>query len=237
MLDSQTRPRYAPWLEQAREDLIKPRRQRMLEHPFMQAMRRGTATPADAERYFSGLMWHLLAFGTHVSFLMSKRPAEAGQLLAGRAEDKDGDTDILARIVRAFGGPVEQIEADPWSYRPHRVWLHHDSLLRAAIYSVDLPWQVGTAALNVGIEALVPDMIEPLFEACIAHYGVTPREAAWLESRSGEVERQHGENGFVLLSHFVSDEDAALQAQCLFYIDALSQSMACGLLDSGLVEA
>ncbi|BAC90669.1 hypothetical protein [Gloeobacter violaceus] len=226
----------APWLEKARLEILEPRRRTMLAHPFVLAMQQGSARPEDAQRYFSGLMWHLLAFGAHVAHLFAKRPPEAALVLDGQSEDKDGDADLLARIVRAFGGPADLIEADPWSYRPHRVWIHHDALLRSAIYSTDLGWQVGTAALNVGIEALVPDMIEPLFKASVERYGVTPREAAWLESRAGEVERTHGENGFILLSHYVDAQDVALQKQCLFYIDALSYSMAGCLLESGLPE-
>ena len=55
----------------------------------------------------------------------------------------------------------------------------------------------------------------------------------WLESRSGEEERQHGENGYALLAEFVPHGDRTLQSQCLFYIDQLSASMAYGLLESG----
>lgn len=223
-----------PWLKAVHEQLILPRREAIANHPFLRAMQAGYAEKVDAERYFSGLMWHLLDFGKHVSHLMAKRPSDAAKLLVDRSEDKDGDTQILSRIVEAFGGPSEQIVRAPWSFRPDRVWIHHDALLRSCIYSTDLPWQVATAGLNVGIEALVPFMIEPLFQAAVQKYGVTSQQAAWLESRSGEAEIQHGENGYILLSHYVSAEDHELQRQCRFYIDALSHSMAYGLLESGL---
>ncbi len=222
------------WLAQIRSQMIEPRRKAILGHPFLRAMQAGSAEPRDAERYFSGLMWHLMDFGRHVEHLFKKRPAEVSDFLAGRSEDQDGDTQILARIVKAFGGPVEQIEHTPWKYKPHPVWIRHDALLRSAIYSTDYGWQIGAAALNVGIETLVPTMIEPLYIASVKNYGVTTEQAAWLESRSGEEERQHGENGFLLLERFVDPNDETLQRQCEFFIDALSHSMAYGLLNSGM---
>jgi hypothetical protein len=222
------------WLQKCHRELIVPRRKAIENHPFTLAMENGSAEPRDAQRYFSGLMWHLLDFGKHAGHLFAKRPPDVENLLEGRSEDKDGDTGILSRIVRAFGGPVELIESTPWRYQPHPVWTQHDALLRAAIYSTDLPWQVGTAALNVGIEALVPFMIEPLFRASVRNYRVDSKQAAWLESRAGEEEKQHGDNGYLLLSRFVPAKDTKLQEQCAFYIDALSASMAYGLLSSGL---
>ncbi len=221
------------WLEEIYRETILPRRNQIQNHPFMNAMKSGTATDSQAERYFSGLFWHLLDFGKHVEHLMKKRPPEVGDLLQGRAEDKDGDTDILGRIVDRFGGPRELIGKSPWVYRPHANWIQHDALLRSAIYSTDLPWQVGTAALNVGIESLVPWMIGPLFAACRERYGLDSNQAEWLESRSGEAEIQHGENGFIILKHFVSESDLSLQQQCRFYVDALSESMAERLLATG----
>lgn len=227
---------FAPWISDLHERILLPRRRAIETHPFVRAMERGSAEPKDAERFFSGLLWHLLDFDKHVAHLISKRPAEVGLFLAGRSEDKDGDTGILARIVGAFGGSVETITRRPWAFRPHPVWTRHDALLRSAIYSTDLGWEVGTAALNVGIESLVPSMIEPLFRACVKNYGVTSEQAEWLASRSGEAEKQHGENGYRVLSEFVSSSDRDTQERCAFFIDALSGSMAYGLLASGLGE-
>jgi hypothetical protein len=199
-------------------------------------MQNGSAEKHDAQNYFSGLMWHLLDFGKHVGHLMHKRPKEVELFLEGRAEDKDGDTDILARIVEAFGGPVEIITKKTWDYRPNPIWNYHDALLRSAIYSTDHPWQVGTAALNMGIETLVPTMIEPLFIASVKNYGVTKGEAQWLESRSGEEEKQHGENAYLILAEFVDPKDAELISKCRYYVDALSYSMAYNLLNSGMPD-
>lgn len=223
-----------PWLESCRKDFIDPRRKVIENHPFTKGMLAGQVEKADAERFFSGLMWHLLDFGKHVEHLMAKRPREIEKLLEGRSEDKDGDTGILKRIVVALHGPAEQIEKRPWTYRAHPVWITHDALLRSAVYSADFPWQVGAAALNAGIESLVPTMIEPLFHAATKNYGLSNSQAEWLESRSGEAERQHGENGFILLSAFVSAEDRELQEKCRYQIDALSYSMAYRLLESGM---
>ena len=225
---------WPQWLEAVHQELILPRRKTIEAHPFILNMQDGKTKPEEANGYFSGLMWHLLDFGKHVSFLKDKRPSRIDQLLEGRSEDVDGDTDILARIVAQFHGPVEQIKTSPWTYRPHEVWIAHDALLRSAIYSSDFEWQVGTAALNVGIESLVPFMVEPLFKACVSRYGVTAHTARWLESRSGEDEKQHGENGYLILSQYVADDDLVLQQKCRFFIDALSHSMAFHLLRSGM---
>jgi pyrroloquinoline quinone (PQQ) biosynthesis protein C len=234
---SLTNPRlesFPSWIRELDQAVLAPRRRAIEVHPFTLAMQKGTAEPRDAEPYFSGLMWHLLEFGKHVAHHMKRRDPAVAEFLVGRSEDVDGDTEILGRIVRAFGGPVDQIQNRPWTYRPHPVWIRHDALLRSAIYSEDLPWQVGTAALNVGIESLVPTMIEPLFKATVDHYGISRNEAEWLESRAGEAERQHGENGYYILNQFVSPDDSALKEKCSFFIEALSGSMAYGLLDSGL---
>lgn len=221
------------WIQEIHQDIIIPRRNVITNHPFILAMQAGVVEKKDAERFFSGLMWHLMDFGKHVEHLMKKRPKEVETFLAGRSEDKDGNTDILARIVTAFGGPIETIINQPWEYRPHQVWNTHDSLLRAAIYSTDHEWQVGTAALNMGIESLVPTMIEPLFHACVTKYGVSQNQAEWLESRAGEEEKQHGENAYLVLAEFVNPEDKALISKCRYYIDMLSYSMAYRLLLSG----
>ncbi|MEO5668333.1 MAG: hypothetical protein ABIR96_09760 [Bdellovibrionota bacterium] len=230
----QTAPNSNEWLERLRREVLIPRGKRIENHSFVKGMQSGSVEPARAVHFFAGLMWHLMDFGKHVEHLMNKRPPEVQKLLEGRDEDKDGDTEILGRIVKAFGGDFATISKTPWRYEPHPVWIHHDALLRAAIYSEDLPWQVGTAALNVGIESLVPTMVEPLFFAAVKNYGVSDDEAAWLESRSGEKEKQHGENGFIILSHHVGPEDFELQDKCGFYVRALSRSMAYGLLESGL---
>lgn len=224
----------SPWLQDVYQQMILPRRARIASHPFVIAMQSGSCEFRQAEQFFSGLQWHLMEFGAHVKHLIEKRPPEVIRVLEGRSEDKDGDTEILARIVRKFGGPSALINEQPWRYRPHSVWVYHDALLRSAIYSRDLSWQVGTAALNIGIESLVPYMIEPLFRAAVERYGVTANDAAWLASRSGEDERQHGENGFILLDQFVRADQTILIDQCRFFIDSLSRSMAYGLLQSGL---
>ncbi len=222
------------WLAEIRNEVIIPKRKKMLEHPFMIAMQNGMAEKSDAVHYFSGLMWHLSGFESICNHLFAKRPAEVATMLKGRSEDTSGDVDILARIVKDFGGPAERLLGEPWNFAPHPVWVQHDALLRAAIYSPDFEWQVGTAALNVGIESLVPFMIEPLYRATIERYGVSREGAKWLESRSGEEEIQHGENGFLILAEYVKPGDAALIEKCRFYIEHLSSSMAFRLLDSGL---
>ena len=226
-----------PWLKEIYYDLIVPRRIAIKNHDFIKAMELGSVGKHQALQYFSGLMWHLLDFGKHVAHLTNKRPLEIGTFLAGRSEDEDGDTEILGKIVKAFGGDPTEITHSPWTQKVHPIWIQHDALLRSAIYSTDFSWAVGTAALNIGIESLVPSMIEPLFRASVRTYQVSSNEAKWLESRSGEEEKQHGENGFFILNRFVDEHDSALLAQCRFYIEALSHSMANRLLLTGMKDA
>ncbi len=223
-----------PWLQEIYYDLITPRRKAIVNHEFVKAMEHGVVSKPQALQYFSGLMWHLLDFGKHVEHLMKKRPVEVATFLAGRSEDEDGDTEILGKIVKAFGGNPSEIATHPWKQKVHPIWVQHDALLRSAIYSTDFSWAVGTAALNIGIESLVPTMIEPLFKASVKNYHVSSSDAKWLESRAGEEEKQHGENGFFILNHFVDERDTALVDQCRFYIEALSHSMANRLLSTGI---
>lgn len=122
---------HAPWLNQLHRTILLPRRR---------GMEKGSAEPKDAERFFSGLMWHLIDFGKHVSFHMAKRPPEVSQFLSGKSEDTVRDTDI---------------------------------------------------------------------------------------------QKQHGENGYLVLSEFVGQNDLEMHERCAFYIDTLSRSMSEGLLASG----
>lgn len=227
----------SPWIRTIHQEVIQPKIRIIQNHPFVRAMEAGACEKKHAEHYFSGLMWHLLQFGKHVQFHMKKRPTAVATFLGNRSEDEDGDTEILGRIVAAFGGNPDAIAKFPDQQKVDPIWIQHDALLRAAIYSEDLPWQVGTAALNVGIESLVPTMIEPLFRASVKHYGVTTQQARWLESRSGDEEKQHGENGFLILDQFVDQHDLELQQKCRFWIEALSDSMAYRLLKTGLPES
>ncbi len=79
-------------------------------------------------------------------------------------------------------------------------------------------------------------MIEPLYESAVKVYGVSSHQAEWLESRSGEIEKQHGENGYLILSEFADPNDEALTALARFYVDQLSYSMTYGLLESGMPQ-
>jgi hypothetical protein len=126
-----------PWLRSAYTDIILPKRKIIENHPLVKSMQAGASEKQDARVYFEGLLWHLLDFGKHVSYLMAKRPPEVLTFLGDRAEDEDGDTQILGRIINAFGGNFEKIAKSPWNQRVNPIWIHHDALLRSAIYSED----------------------------------------------------------------------------------------------------
>lgn len=223
---------WAGWVRRLHDEIIEPARNRMLRHQGLQGVVEGRAQKSAILQYFSGLLWHLRDFDKHVAFLMKKRPQEVDALMVGRSEDQDGSLDSLVRPVEFFGGNASMILETPWAFKPHPVWIHHDAMLRSCIYSQDFEWQVGAAALNVGIESFVPDMVGALMQACHQSYGFGGKNAEWLESRSGEEERQHGENGYIILNKFVEEGDVELISKCKFFIRALSDSMSRRLFSS-----
>ena len=70
--------------------------------------------------------------------------------------------------------------------------------------------------------------------ASMKQYEITREQAVLLKSGSGDEEKQHRENGYLILKKFVHPHCALLQQQFVFYIGQLSASRACGLLESGL---
>ena len=77
-------------------------------------------------------------------------------------------------------------------------------------------------------------MCGPLADALEQGYGVTGLPLKWLQQRTTLEEIEHGDNGFLILSHFVDETDAQLVATCRLYADKLSLSMSKYLLDGGL---
>lgn len=77
-------------------------------------------------------------------------------------------------------------------------------------------------------------MLEPLLRAAVLHDGLNHHQAEWLASRSGEEERQHGDNGFILLRRSVDPTDAQLVEHCRFFVEILSDMISGTLPDTGL---
>ena len=80
----------------------------------------------------------------------------------------------------------------------------------------------------------MPWMCGPLADALEEGYGIQGLALEWLHQRITPEEIEHGDNGFLILSHFVDADDADLVANCGLYADKLSLSMSQGLLNGGL---
>ena len=131
----------------------------------------------------------------------------------------------------------------------------HPSHTAPSIVSDCVLCQVGTAAMSAGTEGVVPWYCGPLAAALQAGYGIEGTATAWLTVRGGEEARRHADNGFKVLSHFVTaggegdrvgrgdqgdrgNKDnmnyGKKASECSLYVDRLGVSMSATLLDCGL---
>lgn len=231
----------APWVRALYADVILPRRQAAAGHPFTQAVRAGEVDRAALVAYFQGMYWHVTRAGHLFGGFFARRPADVETFLAGRAEDGHSPEDetrlqktSLGALIDALGGDAARFDARLTDYTPPQEWFLHETQLRSAIFSGDFPWQVGAAAINAGTEGIVPWMCGPLADALAEGYGVDGLALEWLRQRITPEEIEHGDNGFLILSHFVDGSDPDQVAHCRLYADKLSLSMSRGLLDGGL---
>ena len=231
----------APWVQDLYHDVILPRRRAAATHPFTQAIQAGQVEKSALVAYFSGMYWHVTRAGHLFGGFFARRPADVGTFLEGRAEDghsPEEETRLqqtsLGALIDALGGDSAALQAGLTDFSPPQEWFLHETQLRSAIFSGDFPWQVGAAAINAGTEGVVPWMCGPLADALEQGYGVDGLALEWLHQRITPEEIQHGDNGFLILSHFVDEADADQVALCRFYADKLSLSMSKGLLDAGL---
>ena len=86
------------------------------------------------------------------------------------------------------------------NYTPPQECFWHEAQLRSAIFSTDLRWQVGAAAINAGTEGIVPWMCGPLADVLQQGSGVAGLPLKWLLQRITLEEIEHGDNGFLILS-------------------------------------
>jgi len=231
----------APWVRELYDNVIIPRRRRAALHPFTEAVRAGEVERSVLAAYFSGMYWHVTRAGHLFGGFFARRSPDVETFLAGRAEDghsPEEETRLqktsLGALITEMGGDIAALEAGLLSYAPPQEWFLHETQLRSAIFSADFPWQVGAAAINAGTEGIVPWMCGPLAGALVQGYHVSPLAVEWLNQRITPEEIQHGDNGFLILSHFVDAGDAELVANCARYADRLSVSMSQSLLDCGL---
>lgn len=175
--------------------------------------------------------------------LSSHRPAAVSAFITsigGRINDghssneaKKATSDSFRALITALGGDFDGFLISLESYVPPSEWFLHNAQLRAAIYSKDFPWQIGVAAMNAGTEGVVPWYCGPLATALETGYGIKGIATEWLRVRGTEEAKRHGDNGFKILSKFVSEDDLNMIAECSLYIDHLSLSMSQKLLDCG----
>ena len=231
----------APWVQSLYTDVILPRRRIAATHPFTQAVRAGEVDRAALVAYFQGMYWHVTRAGHLFGGFFARRPADVETFLAGRAEDghsPEEETHLqktsLGALIDGLGGDSQSFAAHLTDYMPPQEWFLHETQLRSAIFSGDFPWQVGAAAINAGTEGIVPWLCGPLADALAEGYGMEGLALKWLHQRLTPEEIEHGDNGFLILSHFVDAADPDQVAKCRLYADKLSLSMSQGLLDGGL---
>ena len=176
--------------------------------------------------------------------LADRRPTSVGVFTAsigGRVND--GHSSEFARnateasfsaLIEALGGDFMWFKTNLDMFSPPYEWFLHNAQLRAAIYSPDFSWEVGTAAMNTGTEGTVPWYCGPLARALETGYGINGIATEWLRVRGGQEAKEHADNGFKVLSHFVDEGDTKTIGECNLFVDRLSLSMSQTLLDCGL---
>lgn len=176
--------------------------------------------------------------------LASQRPSAVGQYILsikGRVSDGHSSAEALRAtedsfeaLIAALGGDFQAFKGSLDTFSPPYEWFLHNAQLRAAIYSADFSWEVGTAAMSAGTEGVVPWYCGPLASALETGYGIQGIATNWLRVRGGEEAKRHADNGFKVLSQFISEQDSKLAAECALYVDRLAVSMSKTLLDCGL---
>lgn len=239
-VDTVDRSRLSPWVEKLYDDVVLPRRRAAAAHPFTAAVARGEVSHEALRHFVEGLYWHVSRTRPLFEGFFTKRPAEVEEFLAGRAEDGHNPEDVAATmlaslhaLLRSFGSDPEALTAGIERFSPPQEWWWHETQLRAAVYSDDLPWQVAAAALNAGTEGIVPWMCGPLADALEQGYGLSEQALLWLRFRITTDEVEHGDNGFLLLSHYVDAADERLVGECSLYLERLTLSMSAHLLGAG----
>jgi hypothetical protein len=176
--------------------------------------------------------------------LASQRPPEVSAFIVsigGRVNDghssdaaKEATAASLGALINALGGNFKEFLSTLDTFTPPNEWFLHNAQLRAAIYSSDFTWELSVAAMNAGTEGVVPWYCGPLAVALQKGYGIEGLATEWLRTRGTTEAKQHGDNGFKILSHFVPEGDSKMISECSLYVDRLAHSMSHTLLDCGM---
>ncbi len=204
---------HSDWLIELRRDVIEPVRDKALAHPFLADIAAGTFPVHKLRRYFADLCWTIITTPGVVASLAARTPHYEHEIKTKLLENAHSEWNhswALAQTVTALGGPGDRIYEGPehtWDALPYAWHLRNWQVL----YAYNEPWIDGVAAFAVGIEALVPTIINPLWHACEANYGLKDEALDWLAWHGGEVEMQHGNDGLLILEQKVAPDDVALQ--------------------------
>jgi pyrroloquinoline quinone (PQQ) biosynthesis protein C len=205
----------ADWLIELRAEVIEPIRAKAVAHPFIAEVAAGTFPVHKLRRFFADLCWTVITTPGVVASLAARTPHYEHPIKTKLLENAYTEWNhawALSQTVNALGGPGDRIFNGPetaWEALPYAWHLRNWQLL----YAYNQPWLEGIAAFAVGIEALVPSIIHPLWKGCERHYGLRDEALDWLVWHGGEVEMQHGNDGLFILEQKVPADDRALQAQ------------------------
>lgn len=224
------------WLQQLRTEVIDPIRREVAAHPFLIGAVSGELPIAIVRHYLTGLLWNITAFPECVAALASRTPrydhATKRLLLENAAAEMDHPF-ALADTVRYLGGDPDPILHGPeHAYLPPHAWFDHHGLLE--LYAYKKPWIEGVAAINVGIEAVVPSQIGPLGLALHTKYGVPKEHMAWFHWHGGEVEQEHGNDGLRILERHVAPDDKETQALCGYAVRRIGSMLGHELPDDAM---
>ncbi|RLA10478.1 MAG: hypothetical protein DRQ60_11185 [Gammaproteobacteria bacterium] len=205
----------ADWLIALRDEVLEPVRDRALAHPFLHEIAAGTFPVHKLRRFFADLCWTIITTPGVVAALAARTPHYDHEIKTKMLENAFSEWNhswALSQTVNALGGPGDRIYAGPeytWDALPYAWHLRNWQVL----YAYNEPWLHGVAAFGVGIEALVPTIIHPLWKACEKHYGLKDDAIDWLAWHGGEVEMAHGNDGLLFLEQKVPADDIELQLQ------------------------
>ena len=228
----------AEWLRRLRADVIDPIRRDVGAHPFLVGAVAGTLPIEAIRAYLTGLLWNIAGFPECVAALASRTPRhdhETKRLLLQNAAAEVEHPFALADTVRYLGGDADgPLNGTTGGYRPPKAWFDHHSLLE--LYAYQKPWIEGVAAINVGIEAIVPSQIGPLGRALHERYSVPRERMQWFHWHGGEVEQEHGNDGLRLLERYVAEDDNETQALCAYAVERIGSMLAHELPEDALAS-
>ena len=217
----------AKWLKEIEEEIINPLRERALNHPFIREVSEGRLPVYKVRRLLGDVLWSITGFPELIAALASRCPKydhEVKTKLLANAYEERTHPQLLARVVRALGGdPEPMLNGPAYKYRPLKPLWHRRNWEELCVYHK--PWVVAIAALGVGVESMVPYIFGTIGKGLKRHYGLKGEDMAWFRIHGGEVEMEHGEDGFRILERYVRPDDEETIAACKDAIEMTASEM------------